>query len=213
MNRVYRRQRYVYDFTRKYYLLGRDRLIIRLDAHPGDTVLEIGCGTGRNLILAAQRYPNARCYGVDVSTEMLTSAIEAIGQAGLSSRIRVAHADATSFNADVLFGAAQFDRVFISYSLSMIPQWHAVVDRAMARLAAGGELHIVDFGSQSGLPLWFRDALRRWLALFHVTPRDGLANVLAAQARTLGAALTVERPFLDYALYARLKLTTADLRS
>ena len=75
-----------------------------------------------------------------------------------------------------------------------------------ARLVPGGELHIVDFGSQSRLPRWFRETLRHWLLLFHVTPRDGLEGVLIAQARTLGAALTVERIFRDYALYARIKL-------
>ena len=53
MDRIYRRQRHVYDFTRKYYLLGRDELIERL-APPADSrVLEIGCGTARNLIAAA----------------------------------------------------------------------------------------------------------------------------------------------------------------
>ncbi len=77
MNRIYKRQRHIYDATRKFYLLGRDGLIDRLQLRAaGDSVLEIGCGTGRNLILAAQRYPGVRCCGIDVSTEMLTSAIE-----------------------------------------------------------------------------------------------------------------------------------------
>jgi SAM-dependent methyltransferase len=82
-----------------------------------------GCGTGRNLILAARKYPTARFFGVDVSTEMLTSAIGAIERAGLASRIRVAHADATRSVPTALFGKARFERVFISYSLSMMPAW------------------------------------------------------------------------------------------
>jgi S-adenosylmethionine-diacylgycerolhomoserine-N-methlytransferase len=205
MNRIYRRQRHIYDFTRKYYLLGRDRLIARLSPPPGACVLEIGCGTGRNLILAARRYPDARFFGIDVSTEMLTSAIEAIARGGLSSRMRVAHADATAFDPGRLFGKAQFERVFISYSLSMIPAWPAVLDSAIARLAPSGELHIVDFGGQQGLPRWFRSLLRRWLALFHVTPRDEFEKVLGERARSLGAAVTFERPYRDYAQYARLR--------
>ena len=68
MNRIYRRQRHIYDFTRKYYLLGRDALIAQLRPQPGARVLEIGCGTGRNLILAARRYPDAHFFGIDVST-------------------------------------------------------------------------------------------------------------------------------------------------
>jgi S-adenosylmethionine-diacylgycerolhomoserine-N-methlytransferase len=206
MNRIYRRQRHIYDVTRKYYLLGRDALIAQLRPEPGTRVLEIGCGTGRNLILAARRYPDARFFGIDVSTEMLTSAIEAIARAGLSARVRVAHADATAFDPEKLFGAARFERIFISYSLSMIPAWDKVLESAVAQLAPGGELHIVDFGGQQGLPSWFRTALRRWLALFHVSPRDDFEEVLLAQAREMGAGVRIERPYRDYAQYARLRM-------
>ena len=203
MNRIYRRQRHVYDATRKYFLLGRDLLIARLAARPGDRVLEIGCGTGRNLILAAARYGGVQFYGIDVSTEMLESAIESIGRAGLAARVKVAHADATALDPATLFGAAQVERIFISYSLSMIPRWQDVIDSALARLAPGGELHIVDFGGQAGLPRWFRAGLRRWLALFHVTPRDDMERVLQQRVAQLpGATLRLERPYRDYAQYA-----------
>ena len=57
MDRMYRRQRHIYDLSRKFYLLGRDEAIARLRPAPGDKVLEIGCGTGRNLIKLAQAYP------------------------------------------------------------------------------------------------------------------------------------------------------------
>ncbi len=57
MDGIYRWQRWIYDLTRKYYLLGRDRLIADLDAADGASVLEIGWGTGRNLVAAARRYP------------------------------------------------------------------------------------------------------------------------------------------------------------
>src|ERR1700733_15191750 len=77
MNHMYRWQRHFYDGTRRYYLLGRDQLISGLQPGAGENVLEIGCGTGRNLVLAAQLYPDAQFFGVDVSTEMLTSAITA----------------------------------------------------------------------------------------------------------------------------------------
>src|ERR1700730_10989546 len=95
MNRMYRRQRHIYDGTRRYYLLGRDQLITALRPAAGATVLEIGCGTGRNLVLAARLHPDTRFFGIDVSTEMLTSAISAISRRGLSDRVRVAHGNGT----------------------------------------------------------------------------------------------------------------------
>lgn len=206
MDRIYRRQHRIYDLTRKYYLLGRDRLIAGLRPNAGDAVLEIGCGTGRNLTVAARRYPAARFFGVDVSTVMLTRAIDTLGRAGLVTRVRVAHGDATSFDPERLFGRKTFDRIFISYSISMIPDWDGTIDRAVTLLAPGGQLHIVDFGGQSRLPTFLRTALRRWLTMFHVTPRDGLERSLTGCARRTGAMLTIERPYRDYAQYAVLRM-------
>ena len=206
MNRIYRRQHHVYDVTRKFYLLGRDRLIADLKPNAGDAVLEIGCGTGRNLIVAAKRYPAARFFGIDVSTVMLTKAIHSLGHAGLSGRVRVAHGDAAAFDPELLFGRNQFDRIFISYSLSMIPAWNSAIDRLLPLLSPDGELHIVDFGGQSKLPGWFRAVLRRWLAAFHVAPRDGLERWLSMNARRTGATLSLARLYRDYAQYAVLKL-------
>jgi S-adenosylmethionine-diacylgycerolhomoserine-N-methlytransferase len=205
MDRTYRHQRHVYDFTRKYYLLGRDPLIAQLRPRDGDRVLEIGCGTGRNLIAAARHYPGARFFGVDVSAAMLATAADAIAGAGLASRITVAQGDATRLDAGALFGAAAFERVFMSYTLSMIPEWRAALDGAAALLAPGGELRIVDFGGQEHLPATFRTLLRRWLALFHVTPRDDLETALRTLSTTLGTTLVFERPYLGYAQAAVLR--------
>jgi S-adenosylmethionine-diacylgycerolhomoserine-N-methlytransferase len=202
MDRMYRHQRHVYDFSRKYYLLGRDRLIARLAAAPSQSVLEIGCGTGRNLIAAARRYPGARLHGLDVSSAMLATARHNISGAGLSSRIRLAQADATAVDTAALFGSARFDRVFISYSLSMIPAWREVLAGTAGLLAPGGALHVVDFGGQDGWPRWLRAALRRWLALFNVTPCDDLAVVLQAIAARTGLSITAEDIYRGYARYA-----------
>lgn len=202
MNRIYRHQRFIYNATRKYYLLGRDRLIADMKAPDGARVLELGCGTGRNLILTARRYPGARCFGIDLSTEMLDTARRAIARAGLSSQITVAAGDATAFDPMGLFGTAEFDRIFISYSLSMIPPWQQVIDKALQHLAPGGELQIVDFGGQERLPAAFRRLLWRWLAAFHVTPREDLEAVLKARAAAAGTTITFKRPYRGYAQYA-----------
>ena len=212
MNRMYRRQRHIYDGTRRYYLLGRDRLIAGLQPAAAASVLEIGCGTGRNLVHAAMLYPDARFFGIDVSTEMLTSAISAISRQGLGNRIRVAHGDATAFDPSARFGIRSFDEIFISYSLSMIRDWRGALASAARHLKSGGRLHVVDFGNQQGLPASARALLRGWLALFDVTPRDDLEPVLSAMADTAGADLTFERPFRGYAQYGVLRFPAEPAR-
>jgi S-adenosylmethionine-diacylgycerolhomoserine-N-methlytransferase len=192
MDRMYRHQRHVYDFSRKYYLFGRDEAIARLEPQPGDTVLEIACGTGRNLIKAARTYPDARFFGLDVSRAMLDTAAASIAGAGLASRIAIALGDATAFNPQALFGRAGFDRVLISYALSMIPSWRAALGQALDVVAPGGSLHLVDFGDCSGLPVPFKAALRRWLAAFEVKPRDDLAEALASLSASRGLTSATE---------------------
>ncbi|WP_269930408.1 class I SAM-dependent methyltransferase [Aminobacter sp. HY435] len=197
MDRVYKRQRHVYDLTRKYYLLGRDRMVSELDPPAGGAVLELGCGTGRNLILAARRFPDVQFYGLDISAEMLATARQSIARAGLSGRITVAQADATAFDAQALFDRRQFDRVFISYALSMIPGWQRSVSAAIA--AAAGSVHIVDFGQQERLPGWFRSLLRGWLARFHVSPRPGLVQEIQAAAAAGGRTVDFVSLYRGYA--------------
>ena len=85
-----------------------------------------------------RRYPDTRFFGIDVSTEMLTSAISVISRRDLAKRIRVAHGDGTGFNPQPLFGVLEFDQVMISYSLSMIPDWRRVLQAAASRLKPGG---------------------------------------------------------------------------
>ena len=202
MDRIYRYQRHIYDLTRKYYLLGRDRLLEELTPPAGARVLEIGCGTARNLVKAARLYPDAVFYGIDISAEMLATARAIVAGHGLTANIKVAQADATEFDPAMLFGVPGFSRIFISYSLSMIPGWQSALVQAFALLLPGGELHIVDFGRQERLPRWFKSSLRRWLALFHVNPRDGLEAELAAQAGKRGMTAVIERPFGGYAQHA-----------
>ncbi len=202
MDRMYRRQRHIYDLSRKFYLLGRDETVRGLYAGPGASVLEIGCGTGRNLIKIARTYPGARLSGLDVSREMLASAAGSIARAGLSARVALRHGDATSFDPETLFGHARFDRVMISYALSMIPPWRSALAQALDILAPGGSLHVIDFGPGAGLPGPFRIGLRRWLAAFEVVPRDDLGEVLGALAAERGMTCTIESRFRGYAILA-----------
>lgn len=182
MDSVYRWQRHIYDLTRKYYLFGRDRVLRELalaGRGQGQAVLEIGCGTGRNLALVRRRWPDAVLYGIDISAEMLKSARKTLGDQAV-----LAVADATAFDAAGVLGCTRFDRIVLPYCTSMIPEWEAAIDHACTLIARGGSLHIVDFGDMAGLPAPLRKGLRAWLARFHVTPRTDLAaRALALAAR------------------------------
>ncbi|MEM8789797.1 MAG: methyltransferase domain-containing protein [Pseudomonadota bacterium] len=197
MDGVYRHQRRIYDVTRKYYLLGRDRLIADLDVPAGGTVLEVACGTGRNLIRIARAYPQAPVYGFDISEQMLRTARAAVARAGLADRITLAAGDACARPEHGPFPDLRFDRVVFSYSLSMIPDWRGALAQGAAHTAPGGRLAVVDFGGQTGLPGWFRSGLVGWLARFHVTPRTDLEAAL----RDLGGDLRLQALYRDYARY------------
>jgi S-adenosylmethionine-diacylgycerolhomoserine-N-methlytransferase len=205
MDRQYRWQRHIYDLTRLPYLLGRDRLIAELKPPPGARVLEIGCGTGRNLIHIARTYPDVACFGIDVSTMMLETARQSVERAGLAHRITLAQADAVAVEPGRLFGCGAFDRVMISYALSMIPPWQAVLAHAVTLLAPQGALCLVDFGDQAGLPNWFRATLFRWLAWFHVTARLDLKAELQKIAATADLDLSVRDLYRGYACMGRLE--------
>lgn len=199
MDATYRHQRRIYDATRAYFLLGRDHLLAQLDVPRNGTVLEVACGTGRNLDRLSKERPDAKLYGLDISAQMLLSA-----QAKLGPRARLAQGDACSFQADALFGVAQFDRIFLSYAVSMIPDWMGAVEQAVAHLVPGGTLHIVDFGRQQRLPGLFRQGLNAWLARFHVSPRQDLRDRLGAFCAQGGLDLQHCDLFSSYTQHAAI---------
>lgn len=195
MDAIYGLQRHVYDLTRKYYLLGRDRAIRELDLPEGGQVLEVGCGTARNIALAARMWPKARFHGIDISAEMLKSARRNVR--GIDAKL--ARGDATGFDAMELFGRAQFDRILFSYTLSMIPPWRQALGHGCTLLAPGGSIHVADFGQQDRLPRWFGKAFRAYLAQFHVTPRADLFETGAELAERHGLQFEASSPYRDYA--------------
>jgi S-adenosylmethionine-diacylgycerolhomoserine-N-methlytransferase len=207
MNRQYRFQRHIYDFTRTHYLFWRRRLIADLDPPRNGSVVEVACGTGWNLLRAAKTYPTARLYGFDISREMLATSKRSIARRGISGRVDLAEGDATNFDLEQMFGIPSADRIFISYALSMIPDWPAAIEHGVAQLAPGGQLHVVDFGRMDNMPFLPRAAFLRFLAHYNVTPRRDLEKVLRAAAGRHGLACSFEEMRSGYTAYAVLKRT------
>lgn len=207
MDRMYRLQRYFYDATRKYYLLGRDQLLAEMDIRPGERVLEVGCGTGRNLIILERRHPQAHFYGLDASAAMLETAKTKIARAG-STEISLKTALADDFSFEKTFGLNEgFDKIFFSYSISMIASWRESIDNAFKNLRKGGSLYLVDFYDQKELPISFARLLNWWLKKFHVQFWNDLIPYLEELQDQGKASLTLTPHFRRYAFTARLQRT------
>jgi len=205
MDRMYHLQRHFYDATRKYYLLGRDQLLREMNVRPGDTVLEIGCGTGRNLVILAKRHPNAHFFGLDASADMLEMADAKMDSARLRN-ITLAHVLAQDFYYVNTFELTdRFDKIFFSYSISMIPDWRDAIENALGNLRTSGELFIVDFYDQKDLPRMFQKALHNWLKAFHVQFWSDLIPYLGTLETKGLVRLTVTPLYRRYAFIARLE--------
>lgn len=201
MDRMYRHQRRIYDLTRRHYLLGRSHMLDDLRPPADGTILEVGCGTAYNLIEAAKRYPGRQLCGFDISTEMLASARHSVERRSPGSSISLAIGDATDFDPQAVFGVETFDRVFTSYTLSMIPDWPVVLDRMARQVAPGGTIHVVDFGDCADLPGTAKSLLYGWLGKFGVEPRQNLQDILRGVAIEHDLQATFTPLYRGYAQY------------
>ncbi len=147
----------VYNSTRWSFLFGRESLLNNLSFQsPPKNILEVGCGTGHNLLKLAKKYPSARITGVDLSDEMLKVAKKNLKKPSL--RVSFLH-QAYSKPLD----PGTFDLILFSYSLTMMgSEWKRVLDTAHTDLATGGLIAVVDFHtSPSGF-------FRSWMRHNHV---------------------------------------------
>ncbi len=205
MDKMYRHQRYFYDLTRKYYLLGRDRLLEEMKISDNENVLEIGCGTGRNLTILAKKYQRANFFGLDASTEMLKTAERKINSKHISNvNLKTALADNFSYQ-DTFDQQNPFDTIYFSYSISMIPTWKESIGNALKNLKSGRSVYIVDFYDQKDLPIWFRKILQSWLKQFHVKYPDKLIPFLTELERKGFGNLNVTSVFKSYSFIAEFR--------
>jgi S-adenosylmethionine-diacylgycerolhomoserine-N-methlytransferase len=204
MDRTYRFTRHVYDLSRRYFLLGRDTAIRELDLKPGQSLVEVGCGTARNLLAVHRRYPQAQLCGVEISEQMLVTARAKLKTPALKDSIRLHLGPAEKLDPKD-FGLEAFDHVFFSYSLSMMPTWEQALEKSLEHLAPGGTIHVVDFWDQKKLPKAFRVGLERFLAAFHVHHRPELIEWMENRAAKGDVELELRELYGRYAYIARLR--------
>lgn len=177
-----------YDRFRSRLLHGRDELIARIQVPPGGTWVELGAGTGRNLEALGDRLPALRqAHLVDLCPSLLAVARRRRAGRGWGN-VDVVEADATTWRP-----SAPADVVLCAYSLSMMPDWRAVVANAQAMLKPGGRFAVVDFTlvdapvaamarcrPQSAAARWF---WRSWFGHDGVRPDAALLPHLARTFR------------------------------
>jgi len=138
LERFYAAQAGDYDRFRDRLLRGRRRLMQALPLAAGAHLVELGGGTGRNL-----EFLGGRLTGLASATVVdLCEPLLAVARARFAAapNVHVVHADATRWRPP-----HPVDAVVLSYALTMIPDWRAALDNALAMLAPDGVLGVVDF--------------------------------------------------------------------
>lgn len=148
MEGFYQEQAEHYDSFRRRLLHGRPTLYGAITPPRGGVWVDLGGGTGGCIDYLQESWRElGALYIVDLSPSLLKVARRRIERAGATNAHAV-EADATRFVPPE--GGA--DVVTLSYSLTMIPEWSAVIEHAWTLLSPGGKIGVTDFYVSSEWP-------------------------------------------------------------
>ncbi len=153
---TYRKKARHYDVTSRLYPVpgypqrAQRLLAVRaLGLRPGDTVIDVACGTGLNFPLLERLVgPGGRIVGVDLTDAMLARARERVAASGWGN-VSLVQADAADF--DFPAGA---DAIVSTYALSQVPECAQVIAHGAAALRAGGRMAVLDLKVPGSTPEW-----------------------------------------------------------
>jgi demethylmenaquinone methyltransferase/2-methoxy-6-polyprenyl-1,4-benzoquinol methylase len=144
---LYRKRAKNYDISAcLYYLIGfrlhhyRVLTIDSLDIKKGDTVVELGCGTGLNFPLLQQKIgKEGKIIGVDITDKMLEKAEKRVKKNNWEN-VELIHCDVSQYNIPKGVGA-----VFSTFALTLSPDYDKVIRNCSESLSKGGRIAILDF--------------------------------------------------------------------
>jgi len=134
----------VYEWLTPIYLLGNEKrlrlkTIASLHLQPGQTVLDVACGTGRNFPLILEKIGSTgKLVGVDYTSDMLARAQERVEREGWKN-VELIQADAAHIEL-----RQTFDTTLSTLAISVIPDYRGALDRMLAHVKPGGYLAIGD---------------------------------------------------------------------
>jgi len=153
---LYRLRAAWYDFSANlYYLIGfreawyRKQAVAALGLRPGDTVVEVGCGTGLNFKYLREAVgEQGQIIGLDLTDAMLEHAERRIARKGWTN-VMLVQCDAATYAFPF-----EVQGVLSTFALTLVPEYEEVIKRAADALATGGRLAVLDFRQPENWPLW-----------------------------------------------------------
>ena len=179
LKRYYRLHAKVYDATRWSFLFGREKIIelASKNSQP-KSILEVGCGTGRNLSALAKAFPEANITGVDLSSDMLEIADKKLQHD--KDRINLLEKKYDQPLKDSDGNNEEYDLILFSYALSMFnPGWDVAIKAAKEQLSEKGIIAVVDFQKSRF------ESYRNWMQVNHVRMEDHLLPELEKQFKPI----------------------------
>ena len=190
---TYRRKAKHYDITSRFYPVpGYPQQAQRLQAvralglRPGDSVVEVACGTGLNFSLLEQAIgPDGRIVGVDLTDAMLAQAQDRIEANGWSN-VTLVQADAAEFDFPT-----EVDAILSTYALTQVPACGDVIAHGASALARGGRWVVLDLKVPDNAPRWLVPfgSMHEWLE------RRPWETIRAAMQERLAAVSWTELSF------------------
>jgi len=158
---LYRKRARNYDVTAHlYYLVGyrvfayRTKAALALDLKRGDTVVDIGCGTGLNFpLLLKQVGSDGKIVGVDFTEEMLEKARSRVRE-NRWANVELVQCDAAKYQFP-----ERVDGIISTAAISLMPDYDAIIRRGAEALSHGGRFVVLDFKLPENRPEWLTNFL------------------------------------------------------